>query len=274
MTWQEFQLLNFSVEDILLLMIGCITCTSLLFFFMTLFKKIARLKEHKKKQNYQEIIDVLIFDLLFNERNVEEIKEASEFKNYRQKKLFQQLMIKSLKGLHHNYSGIYRKKLENFFAQSGLAEYSLEKLNSGNWEHTVEGIRDLSSLGYMPAYPRIVSFQNHKNIFVKTEVLLGLIKLKGISELLKFKNSRVYFNDWVHSNILYVVKNNKIPAPLNLDELLESKNRSVLLLAVRLINYYGIAEHFSSLSRFYTTTSDPALKQEITQLLNRTEQLQ
>lgn len=271
---KEILFYNFTTESILLLMIVLLTCTSLLFFFMTLFKKIKRLHELRKKQEYQAVIDDLLFNYLFNERNVEKIIESSEFKEHHNKRLFQQLMIKALIGLHHNYSGIYRQKLESFFAESGLAEYSLQKLNSNNWEYTVEGIRDLSSLSYMPAYPRIVSFKNHKNNFVKTEVLLGLIKLKGISELLKFKNSEVYFNDWVQSNILYIVKNHKIPAPHNLEELLESNNKSILLLAVRLINHYGMAEHYNSLSQFYTTTTDSELKKEIAQLLNRTEQLQ
>ena len=274
MAKQEATSYDFSAEFILLLMIGGIVCVSLLFLLMTLFKKVDRIKELKKKKEYQDIIDNLFFELLFNEKSPREISESSEFVTHKEKRLFQQLTIKNLIGLHVNYSGIYSKKLEEFFAQSGLATYSLAKLNSDNWAHIVEGIRDLSSLNYMPAYSRIVSYQNHQNNFVKTEVLLGLIKLKGISELLKFKKSKVYFNDWVQSNILYVVKNHKIPAPENLPELLESKNNSVLLLAVRLINYYGLPEQYVSLSEFYEKVDDPGLKSENSLLLDRTETLQ
>ncbi|MDX1602210.1 MAG: hypothetical protein R3209_04010, partial [Salinimicrobium sediminis] len=214
------------------------------------------------------------FDLLFNQREASEIAESAEFVQYRKYKLFQQLMIKSLIGLHHNYSGAYRRNLELFYEQSGLAGYSLKKLNATRWVHIVEGIRDLSSLNYRAAGPRIVSHQNHRNNFVRTEVLLGLIKLNGISELMSFVNSKVYFNDWVQSNILYVVKQHKIPAPDNLADLLKSKNKSILLLSVRLIDYYGIPEHYTSLSGFYRTTNDPVLKHEIARLLTRTEQLQ
>lgn len=271
---QEVNFAILSAENALLIMIGIIIAISFLFFFLTLIKKINRLREIKKKEKYQIDIDFLLFELLFNERSLEEILDLVQFKEHKEKKLFQQLMIKTLIGLHHNYSGGYSKKLEKFYSQSGLAAYSLEKLNSENWSHIVEGIRDLSSLGYLPAYSRIVSYQNHKNRFVKTEVLLGLIKLKGISELLKFKKSKVYFNDWVQSNILFVVKNHRIPAPENLPDLLESKNRSILLLAVRLINYYGLPEHYSMLSNFYEKTNDSVLKEEIASLLYKTEQIQ
>lgn len=262
------------LEKILLVVIFCIISVSLLFFFLTLYKKIYRIKEIRKKQEYQNIIDELLFNLLFNEKDVQEIIESKEFSDHKDRKLFQQITIRSLIVLHHNYSGIYSKKLEQFFAESGLAVYSVKKLNSDNWADIVEGIRDLSSLGYLPAYPRIVSYKNHKNKFVKTEVLLGMIKLKGISELLKFKNSKEYFNDWVQSNILFVVKNYKIPAPGNLSELLESKNKSVLLLAVRLINYYRLPDSYMMLSRVYGKIEDPALKNEIVLLLDKTEQLQ
>lgn len=205
---------------------------------------------------------------------VHEIIEKPNFREHKNIRLFQQVTIKTLIGLHHNYSGTYCRKLEHFFAESGLATYSLEKLNSGNWAHIVEGIRDLSSLQYVPAYPRIVSYKNHKNKFVKTEVLLGMIKLKGTSELLKFKTSKVYFNDWVQSNILFVVKNFKISAPENLHELLESKNRSIFLLGVRLMNYYSLPEHYEVLSGVFEKIDDPLLKKEMTLLLSKTEQLQ
>lgn len=270
----NLNLFEFKLETFLVSAIVLIICTSLLFFFMTLFKRISRIKELKSKKHYQGIIDVLLFDLLFNQREASEIAESAEFMQYRKYKLFQQLMIKSLIGLHHNYSGAYRRNLELFFEQSGLAGYSLKKLNSTKWVHIVEGIRDLSSLNYRAAGPRIVSHQNHRNNFVRTEVLLGLIKLNGISELMSFVNSKVYFNDWVQSNILYVVKQHKIPAPDNLADLLESKNKSILLLSVRLIDYYGILDHYTSLSGFYRTTTDSVLKHEIARLLTRTEQLQ
>lgn len=263
-----------SEESFLLLAIFCLVFVSLLFLFMTLFKKIARSKEIKKKRHYQKIIDDLLFKLLFDDVHIDEIIKHSHFEQHKNIRLFQQLTIKSLIGLHHNYSGIYSKKLEQFFAESGLATYSLAKLNSTNWAHIVEGIRDLSSLQYLPAYPRIVSYKNHENTFVKTEVLLGMIKIKGISELLKFKKSKVYFNDWVQSNILFIVKSFNIPAPENLYELLESKNRSVFLLAVRLMNYYSLPEHYVYLSQMYMDIDDPALKAEMTLLLNKTEQLQ
>lgn len=241
---------------------------------MTFYKKVQRIKEIKRKQKYQAIIDELLSDFLFNEKSVADIVELSTFAQYKEFRLFQQLAIKSLISLHDNYSGIYSKKLEEFFAKSGLASYSLKKLNSRNWADIVEGISNLSSLNYLQAYPRIVSYKNHKNKFVKTEVLLGMIKLKGISELLKFKKSTVYFNDWVQSNILFVVMNYKIPAPENLVELLNSPNKSIILLAVRLINYYGFQEHYIVLSQVYEKTEDPLLKKEIMKMLDKSEQLQ
>src|SRR5690606_13521387 len=133
------------IENILLFVILCLISVSLLFFLMTLIKKIGRIKEIRKKNAYQEKIDDLLFNLLFNEKTVDEIINRNDFTVNKNNKLFQQLTIKALIGLHHNYSGIYSSKLEQFFSACGLADYSLRKLNSNDWAHIVEGIRDLSS---------------------------------------------------------------------------------------------------------------------------------
>src|SRR5690606_9464308 len=108
---------------------------TLLFFLLTLFKKINRIKELKKKNEYQILIDDLLFNLLFSERNLDEIIGSREFSANKNSTLFQQLSIKALIRLHSSYSGNYRIKLEQFFAKSGLAAYSLDKLNSKDWSH-------------------------------------------------------------------------------------------------------------------------------------------
>ena len=262
------------IETILFVVISCLIFVSVLFFVLTFYKKVNRIREIKRKKEYQFKIDELLFNLLFNGKTIDEIIKHPDFIDCKENKLFQQLTIKSLIGLHHNYSGIYSSKLEQFFSASGLADYSLNKLNSDNWSHIVEGIKDLSSLNYLKAYPRIVSYKNHHNKFVQTEVLLGMIKLNGISELLKFKNSNVYFNDWVQSNILYVVKKHRIPAPENLVELLKSKNESINILAIRLMNYYGLAEYNSELSGLLETSGNSTIIKEISLHLNKTEYLQ
>ncbi len=260
-------------EEILIGVILIIGISAFLFFFFTFYKRLKRLKEERIKTAYQKIIDHQLFVYLFEDKPREVIIENPEFSNNLSSNLFKRLSIKSIISLHQNYSGTYRKKLENFYADSGLSDYSLKRLNASYWVHIVEGIRDLSGMNYQQAYPRIVSYKNHKNEMVRTEVLLGMIKLKGVAEITKFTTSELFLNDWVQSNILYLIKNEHIPPPGNFEELLNSKNGSVVVLAVRLINHYQIAELYQTLSGFYQKTTNKKLKREIALTLKKTEQI-
>ncbi|MDT0645120.1 hypothetical protein RM545_00320 [Zunongwangia sp. F260] len=267
----QYQFNYYQLETVIYWAIIVIFGIALFFLGLTLSKKLRRIKELKCRQALQKRIDSLLFEMLFTDIPVEEVVNSPEFQKNLQSVLFQRVTIKAIIGLHHNYSGNYSKKLEQFYAESGLASYSLKKLNSSQWPHVVEGIRDLSSLNYQKAYPRIVSLQNHKSTFVQTEVLLGMIKLKGIAEILKFRNKSLYLNDWVQSNILFSVKKHRISAPDDLSDLLESKNNSIVLLAIRLMNYYKKAEHYDALLVFYQQTKNLQLKKEIALVLEKTE---
>ena len=262
-----------SSETILILVILGIAGLAALFFLLTFYLKLLRIKETRQKKEFQERIDSMLFSFLFKEQTIAEVLTQQSFSRDMETPLFQRLAIKSLVSLHHSYSGLYSRKLEDFYAASGLVQYSLKKLNARDWADVVEGIRDLSSLNYLQSYPRIVSLQNHPSPNVRTEVLLGMIKLKGISEVLKFRHKSLFLNDWVQSNILFTVKKYHIDAPEALHLLLQSKNRSILLLAVRLINYYKAAEHYEKLAEFYAGSKDEKLRSEIARILNRIEQI-
>lgn len=260
-------------EQVLLFSIAVLILTGLGFFIVTLVKRTKRIKESRQKEIFQQQIDAALFSFLFDDKKIEEITEGVSFSKNFESGLFKRLCVKSIISLHYSYSGAYSKRLEDFYAQSGLADYSLKKLNSEKWTDIVEGIRDLSNLNYVKAYPRIVSYKNHEHELVRTEVLLGMIKLKGITELAKFNKSKLYLNDWVQSNILYTVKRHHIPAPENMADLLNTKNQSLLLMAVRLINHYNKPEHYSLLSEYISKTKNEQIRVELKRALRKTEQI-
>ncbi len=260
-------------EQVLLLVIMLVFLTALLFFSMTLFKKIKRLKERSQKRIFQENIDEILFSFLFSNMDIETILTSKDFNAHIHNPLYKRVAIKSIISLHNNYSGNYSTRLEQFYSESGLAQYSMDKLNSKKWKFVVEGIRDLSGMNYVKAYQKIQYLKGHKNCLVQTEALLGMIKLQGLQELFKFRKSSTYLNDWIQSNILYMVKKFKIPAPQDLHELLNSKNESLVLLTIRLITHYKLVSHYNALFSFYQDTNNQKLKQEISVGLRKLEQV-
>lgn len=244
---------------------------AVLFFSMTLIKRIRRLKEDQKKEKYQTQIEDILFRYLFEEQSVREVMENSDFKKLNRDPLFQRVAVKALISLHDNYSGSYGKRLEQFYETSGLVDYSIAKLESTRWPYIVEGIRDLSTLNHNASYSRIASRITHPHELVKTEVLLALIKMRGIDEIRKFQKTGLRLNDWLQSNIIYTVKKHKIPAPVDLNLMLYSPNETLVLLAVRLMNYYNRAEYYEALSHFSQESKNEKLKAEIAGVLKRTE---
>lgn len=257
--------------DVVILAIIIVAGFALLFFLLTLINRIIRISENKEKIEFQQKVEKILFEYLFGSQTVEEaIKSHNAEKDF-SVVLFQKVALKAIVSLHQNYGGSHSKRLEIFYEESGLAKYSVERLNSKNWTDIVEGVRDLSTMNHLKSFPRIVSRITHPHHLVRTEVILGMIKMKGIEEIMKFKDSNIFLNNWVQSNILYTVKKYKVPAPQHLGELLQSKNKSMVLLGVRLINYYNAIEFYETLSSFYHQTEDLELKREISAVLRKNQ---
>ena len=89
---------------------------------------------------------------------------------------------------------------------------------------------------------------NIKNarLSLNTSEYLAFIIGKKV-ELKKFKDSELYFDDWMQTNFLYSlkIKQNSIEN-INLD-LFQSKNESFLLLLARIVELYRIHIHYTTL---------------------------
>lgn len=251
-----------------LLVVAIVIIAGMAGFFLlaTFIKRAVKIRENKIKKIYQKEIDELLFKFLFDKNG--ELTSNPVFLANKKSALFQKLFIKSIIALHYNYSGVYSQKLEKFYVDSGLVHYSLKKLQSKNWSLVVEGMRDLSSLKYQPAYIKLKYLEFGKNKFVQQEILLARIRLRGLKDLFEFQHSKFFLNDWNQSNILFLVKKHNLPAPENLSELLKATNQSVVLLAVRLIQYYKQVHHGDALMEVYKKTKEHSLKKEIELVLN------
>ncbi len=217
------------------------------FFILTYVNRYKRIKKVKLKAIYQKSVDEMLFELLFDENVTIEIASNSFKQQYEKNQLFKKITIKSINALHRNYTGELKEKIEEFYVKSGLVNYSLKKINSPNWARTVEAIRDLSNLNYQPAYDNIYSKLKHSKKNVQKEAFIGIILLKGLEELLQLKETKLYLDDWTQSNILYVVKRDRMHAPENIAFLLKSTNETIAVLGARIIQYFQLNQHIPAL---------------------------
>jgi len=236
--------------------------TALFFLAWTFIKRYQRILKARRKIQFTETIENTLFSILFNESPAPEA-----LLKFRQglagNLLFKKMAIKTIVTLHHNYSGTFRQKLEDLYFESGLSNYSLSKLKHRSWPEVVEGLRDLTNLNYYPAIKAIEQLTYHPHEFVQKEAFLGLIRLRGLAELLKRKNRQLFLDDWMQSNILFALKSHQIPAIDHLDTLLSSPNDSMVLLGARLIEHYQLTRYIPAIEKAMNISSNPKLKQEL-----------
>lgn len=234
-----------TLELELILAVCALALIALIFLMLTFLKRTKKIKKVRKGKKYQSIIDEMTYKIMFDESAKDEVCET--YKGYQDKKLFNKILVKALVSLHRSYVGEPKTNIEKFYEASGLCNFSLKKLKSKSWVNNVEAIRDLSKLNYKKAYSKILELTQHKRIEVQKEAIIGIVLLNGINELEKFKDSELYFDDWMQTNFLYSlkIKQNTIEN-INLD-LFQSKNESFLLLLARIVELYRIHIHYNTL---------------------------
>lgn len=259
--------------NLILILIEVFVIAFVLFFILTYVTRYRRIKKVNLKAMYQKEIDEILFSFLFNEDVTVEMASDTFKKQNGKKKLFKKITIKSINAIHRNYTGELKEKIEDFYVKSDLVKYSLKKVNSTNWAKTVEAIRDLSNLNYQPAYEVIASKLKHSKKVVRKEAFIGVILLKGLDELVKLKECQIYLDDWTQSNVLYVVKRDRMRAPENIESLLQSSNETIILLGARIIQYFQFLQHITILEEYVQLNPNSKITPKLEAITNQLKQI-
>lgn len=256
-----------SLELELILAVCFLALVALIFLVLTFYKRSKKLAKVKRARHYQKIVDDLVFKILFGEQDLAEC--LTIYTTYENKKLFNKTLIKSLVSLHKSYVGEPKNRIEKFYEVSGLYQFSLKKLKSKSWVNQVEAIRDLSKLNYTKAFAEISALTISKREEIKKESIIGSVLLNGISELEKFKNEELYFDDWMQSNFLYSLKIKQWEIFELKETLFQSKNESFLLLVARIIELYQLHIYYDVLVQMMQNCQKTKTKNDLKNIISR-----
>lgn len=255
---------NHNLVQGLWISICCIFFVAIFFLGLTFIKRALKIKKERAKQRIESEVEVILFEYMFNATVLPEFNTNSP--------LFQKVVIKSIKNLHQNYTGIYQERLEHLYVSGGFVNYSLKKTTSKKWIANVEAIRDLSTLNYKKAMPHLEKLIHVKNELVQLEALIGIIRLSGLDRLQMFKNSSIQLNDWAQSNILYAIKKANLKQPSDFETLFDSNNQTFIIFALRLADYFHFPISKKQLDVLKTKIKSPKLLAEIENKLNNLHQ--
>lgn len=231
------------IEHFLLLSIGFLIVSSVLFLILLFISRIKKIVDAKLISGYNPIIDKILFPLLFNNASVHTIIESTNYQRHSTNKKFRKTLLANIIKLHINYSGANNLNLLKFYRESGLIKISFDKLQSNSWSRKCEGIRELSQMNVQEAYPDIHKLIWRKNSTLRLEALLGIIKLKGLEGLTILNDYTEPINDWIQLNILYEINNSDRTTVKNFSDFLKSKNESLVILGLRLIAHFNQVEN-------------------------------
>lgn len=239
------------------------TILSLLFFALTLVKKVRKVRRDKIKKQYKEKINHILFRFMFESQDIKSTIKQFDKHFHTKDSLFTRLTIKSLIELNRIYKGVYQKNIEQFFVESGLSKHSIKLVKSRNWMYKVEGIRNLSELSYSESFQEIKAQLLSKNEMVQEEAILGMIRLRGLDVLVEIQDITLWLSDWLQAHIIHIIQIKNFNKPNNFSALLESKNPTIHLLVARIAQYFQETKVIEELNCIISKSTNLKIKSQI-----------
>ncbi|WP_158979100.1 HEAT repeat domain-containing protein [Cellulophaga sp. L1A9] len=259
---------------------------SAVYFVAIFFYRNKFLKKSADTSRRKNTLAPLVSEFLFYQ---EQEGSKDEKKSYIQKKIEIRELIKDVENekvlteilldLKKDVSGDTRKQLFKLYKDLNLEIRAFEKLKSWKWQKISQAMFELTQMQVAESYDFISGFINDKRSVIRKQAEISSVTLdhNGISY---FLDTTVYqISEWQQLKILEVLSNHEDFDPPRFYKWLTSKNKHVILFALRLIKHYdqddsrasiiALMRHKNSsikleaincIKQFYFVEAKPALK--------------
>lgn len=149
------------------------------------------------------------------------------------------VLTEILLDLQKDLSGDSRNRIFQLYQDLELHLDAFKKLRSWRWELVSKGILELTQMRVLAAFGFIKKFINDKRGVVRKQAQIASVTLKheGISYFLD--TTRYGISEWQQLKLLDVLKSFEDFTPPRFKAWLTSRNRDVVLFALRLIRHYN-----------------------------------
>jgi len=169
--------------------------------------------------------------------------------------------------LHKNLSGETAVKLKDMFLYFHFDEDSRARLKKKKWYIKAKAIKELEQMNILTAYRDIYRCINHKNETLRSEAQMAIINLKKNNHLSFLSKLEDEMSDWQQLNILGRLVNVKNLKTTDIPKLLESANQSVVILTLKIIQYFNLMEYGERLKNMYLHAGEK-IKTEVVKCLS------
>lgn len=185
--------------------------------------------------------DNFLTELIFSDYSMEDIYE--KIKRYKEdvlfkKKWYKVLILNKIISIKQNINGINPNLILIIYKSFGFHHYSKKLILNKRWENKLLGIYHYQILEYKIKTGYIRPYvNNHKNKFLNSNALIAMIILSDEKfELLANYQKKISQADEI--KILDIIYNKKSPLPKKIEDWIDSKNSSIVRLAIKLMVRY------------------------------------
>jgi tetratricopeptide (TPR) repeat protein len=198
----------------------------------------------KRKQALLELYQELLVDFLFSEENNEAI--ITRFRKVIKSHYNRKILIDQMIDLSINLTGDAKDKLRNLYLTLSLDKESISKAFSQRWHLKVKGFQELSFMDITDANDEILRCLHSSNNIVRIEAQLAMVRLNHEDSFGFLDHLEKPFTLWEQLTIYETIMFHNLPIP-QFDRWLFSKNKSVVLFSIRMIDLFKQKETYQNL---------------------------
>ncbi len=148
------------------------------------------------------------------------------------------VLVEIFLDLKKDISGEANLVLSQLYRNLGLHLYAFDALKSRRWVKISTGIQELNELHVEEGYGFIKPFINHRRGIIRKQAQLAIVSLKHEGICYFLDSNKYPISEWQQLKLMDVLRNLKDFQPPRFRRWLTSKNKYVVLFALRLLKHY------------------------------------
>lgn len=193
-----------------------------------------------KKSNLENRVNSFLTDIIFSDYTSEEISiKINNFKKevFSKKEVLSTFVLEKLIHIKQNVQQMNQEKFILIYEVFGFNDYTEKLIKSRDWQKKSEGFLHYQILDYKLKKELISPYLKSKNTQLRSNALVAMISLSD-KNLDVLDNAEINISRAEELKILDILYQKEIEIPTNINKWLNSKNDSIVIIALKFITRY------------------------------------
>lgn len=223
-----------------------------------------KIKQEKYIQSLREEFQTLLVDYLFSKDLNQEIIQKLINNTYT--RLNRKILIDQMIDLSITLTGVEKERLKELYFKLNLDNDSYNKAFSRKWHIKAKGFRELAFMNIHSADKEIARCLSSKNDILRMEAQFAMIRLNTDNSFDFLNALEKKFTLWEQLNVYETITFHQLSLP-NFEELLQSKNKSLVMFSLRMIRVFKLNNTSNAMINLLLTHPDEQIRNLAIQVL-------